>query len=241
MPSASIIVPTYNRPRELKDCLSSILDQTVLPDEVVIIDDGNLPGIPLEERFSKAGIACRYFKKEVPGLTESRNMGVAVSTGDIVLFLDDDVVLFRNYLEEILNVYREDKAGLIAGVGGLIANIPPLKWYRYIQNAYFILFLNKGFREGRVLKSGFCTELGVTEFRLKTISEVDFLSGGVCSYRRTVFKEFRFTDEYRKHALGEDKDFSLRVSGKHRLVVTPHAKLFHYNSPEMRPDKRRKR
>lgn len=238
MLSTSIIIPTYNRPESLKKCILSILEQTVIPNEIIIIDDGNLSNIPLKNKLSQAGIDCLYVKKDVPGLTESRNIGVKVSTGEIVFFLDDDVVLFRNYLEEILKIYYHDERENIAGVGGLIANIPPLKWYEYIQNAYYIVFLNKGIKEGRVLKSGFCTELGITEFRLKHVSSVDFLSGGVCSYRRWVFEEFNFTDKYRENALGEDKDFSLRVSKKYRLLVNPLAKLFHYNSPEMRPDKR---
>ena len=238
MISTSIIVPTYNRPESLKECILSILEQTVMPNEIIIIDDGNLSGIPCINELSEAGVNCRYFKKDVPGLTESRNTGVKLSTGDILCFLDDDVVLFPNYLEEILGIYYQDEGEDIAGVGGLIANIPPLKWYEYIRNMYYIVFLNKGIKEGRVLKSGFCTELGITEFRLNHISRVDFLSGGVSSYRRKIFEEFSFTDKFREHALGEDKDFSLRVSKKYRLVVNPQAKLFHYNSTEMRPDKR---
>ncbi|MFW6145686.1 MAG: glycosyltransferase family 2 protein, partial [bacterium] len=224
MISTSIIIPTYNRPESLKNCILSILGQTVIPNEVVIIDDGNLSSVPLYKELSQAGVDCLYIKKDVPGLTESRNRGVSVSRGDIVFFLDDDVVLFNNFLEEILRIYYHDKEENIAGVGGLIANIPPLKWYEYIQNAYYILFLNKGIKEGRVLKSGFCTELGITEFRIKRVSRVDFLSGGACSYRRWVFEEFSFTDKYREVALGEDKDFSLRVSKKYSLVVNPLAK-----------------
>lgn len=238
MISTSIVIPTFNRPESLKFCIFSILKQTVIPNEIIIVDDGNLSHIPFEDQLLSAGIDCQYVKKEVPGLTESRNMGVDLSTGDVIFFLDDDVVLFRDYLEEILRVYYQDEENFIGGVGGLIANIPPLKWYEYLLNLYYIVFFNKGIKEGRILKSGFCTELGITEFRLKHISRVDFLSGGVCSYRRKVFEEFHFTDRYRDYALGEDKDFSLRVSRRYKLIVNPGAKLFHYNSPEMRPNKR---
>ena len=140
MISTSIIIPTYNRPESLKDCILSILEQTVMPNEIIIVDDGNLSGIPFKNELSEAGVNCRYFKKNVPGLTESRNTGVKLSTGEIVFFLDDDVVLFRNYLEEILGIYYQDDGENNAGVGGLIANIPPLKWYEYIQNVYYIVF-----------------------------------------------------------------------------------------------------
>ena len=45
----SIIIPTYNSPEELQNCLASILEQTVLPGEIIIVDDGNLEQIPLAE------------------------------------------------------------------------------------------------------------------------------------------------------------------------------------------------
>jgi len=99
-----------------------------------------------------------------------------------------------------------------------------------------VLFLVEGVHEGRVLASGFCTELGDGGRDPTTIVEVDFLPGGICSYRRRVFDEFLFTERYRALGFGEDKDFSYRVSRKYRLLVTPHAKLHHLNSPEMRPN-----
>ena len=83
MISTSIIVPTYNRPESLKDCILSILEQTVMPNEIIIIDDGNLSGIPFKTELSEAGVNCRYFKKDVRGLTESRNTGVKLSTGEV--------------------------------------------------------------------------------------------------------------------------------------------------------------
>ena len=103
----TLIIPTYNRPKLIKDCIESILVQTRLPDELIVVDDGDLDEIPLEFQCIQAGIALRYIKKDVPGLTESRNAGVRIATGDIIFFLDDDVILDREYIDQIMVVYMK--------------------------------------------------------------------------------------------------------------------------------------
>ena len=235
----SIIIPTYNRPRELTDCIESLLAQSVLPTEIIVVDDGNLPGIPLEAQCLQAGVDCRYHKKSSPGLTESRNAGIRMAEGDILFFLDDDVVLRPNYLEAILQVYRDHEGGPIGGVGGLIENTPPLRKRDHLKRLVELLFMAYGFSEGKVLPSGFCVQFGETPFPVRQVKQVDFLMGGVCSFPRRIFDEFAFTDRYRRFGLGEDKDFTLQVSARYPLYVTPYAQLLHFEAPAMRPDKRR--
>ena len=96
----SVIIPTYNRPEDLKNCIRSILNQSVKPDEVIVIDDGNLPEFPLLKECKDTGIHCIFHKKNIPGLTASRNAGVKLSTGDIIFFLDDDVELLSGYIKK---------------------------------------------------------------------------------------------------------------------------------------------
>ena len=235
----SIIIPTYNRPSELRNCIKSILNQTIKPFEIIIVDDGNLSELPFEKECKDAGIQYRYLKKHKPGLTESRNEGIKLATGDIIFFLDDDVVLFPDYVEEILNIYQSDKRGLIGGVGGLIANSQPKKLSHRLRRIVDIFFLVSGFNEGKILPSGFATNFGVKRIPSKKKMEVDFLSGGVMSFKKEIFKEFSFDNErYINYGLGEDQDFSYRVSRKYKLIVNPKAMLLHLESPQMRPDKK---
>ncbi|XPV75086.1 MAG: glycosyltransferase family 2 protein [Desulfovibrio sp.] len=238
MLTSTIIIPTYNRPGDLNNCVASLLAQTRLPEEVVVVDDGDLPGFPLEAECRAAGIRCVYMQKDVPGLTESRNVGVSLATQEIIFFLDDDVVLEPEYVAEILRVYEQDKSGRIGGVGGVMANKKPLGVLQKIRRVVNILFFVSGWREGRVLPSGFCSDFGTTPFPLSGEAEVDFLDGGVCSYRHEVFDHFSFTDHYRKYGFGEDKDFSYSVSRRYTLVLTPLARLDHLESAVMRPDLR---
>ena len=237
MPSATVIVPTYNRPRELRECIRSVLAQTVRPQEVLVVDDGDLDELPLGQEVRRAGIAYRLIRKPTPGLTESRAAGVASSSGEIVFFLDDDVVLFPDYIERILEVYAADGPHRIGGVGGVIVNTKPLTFARSLRYAFNVAFLLSGFREGGVLPSGVATDFGTTPFLLRETSTVRFLSGGVSSFRREVFDTFGWSPRFDRFAVGEDKHFSIRVGHRYKLVVTPHARLYHYETPAMRPDK----
>lgn len=218
--------------------MQSILDQTVKPHEVIVVDDGNLAGIPLEKECMAAGILCRYLKKEVPGLTESRNAGVRLARGDIIFFLDDDVILSKTYIGEILRGYDTGDSKEIGGVGGVISNLKPLTLKRWLRKGIEIFFMISGVREGRVLLSGFFTDFSPLKSGGSPLKDVDFLSGGVMSFRRAIFDEFRFTDRYRAYGLGEDKDFTYQVSQKYRLVLNKRATLIHLEAHEMRPDKR---
>jgi glucosyl-dolichyl phosphate glucuronosyltransferase len=234
----SIIIPTYNRPSELRNCIQSLLNQTVKPFEIIIVDDGNLSELPFEQECMDSGIHYKYLKKNRPGLTESRNEGIKIATGDIIFFLDDDVVLFPDYIKEILIIYKSDN-GLIGGVGGLIANAEPKRLSHRLRRIVDILFLVSGFDEGKILPSGFATNFGVKRIPSKKNMEVDFLSGGVMSFKKEIFREFSFDNErYVNYGLGEDQDFSYRVSRKYKLIVNPKAMLLHLESPQMRPDKK---
>jgi glycosyltransferase involved in cell wall biosynthesis len=237
MPSTSIIVPTYNRSEDLKDFIESLLKQTVLPDELIIVDDGNLSEIPLKGECLNAGILPVYFKKDTPGLTASRNEGIKLAKGDIVFFFDDDIVLSPQYIEKVLKVYSDDKDGVIGGVSGRDMNLSPMKFKKRLRRLLDIIFLISGLSEGKVLPSGFCTEYGVVGNKPLERSEVDFLSGCSFSFRKEVFNHFLFdTKWFLNYGMGEDKDFSYRVSRKYKLVYEPSAELLHNHSPLMRPN-----
>ena len=238
MYKASVIIPTFNRPQELHDCIQSIFKQTVKPYELIIVDDGDLSEIPIEDECKDAGIHFIYHKKDLPGLTESRNAGISLSHGDIIFFFDDDVVLSPTFLEEIIKVYDSDVMEMVGGVGGMITNLKPLNLSRRIRKLFEIIFLISGIREGKVLRSGFFTNLFESKFPIRGIKEVDFLPGGAMSFRKEIFQEFSFTDRYRSYGFGEDKDFSYQVSKKYSLLLNRAAKLIHIESPKMRPDKK---
>jgi len=223
----SVIICTRNRPDDLAACLGSLGVQTRLPSEVVVVDasDGEAACERVREWAAGAPIAAVKLLRAAPGLTRQRNLGVAAATGDVVTFLDDDVVLARDYLAAIAELFELDPA--LGGAEGAVA-LAPLRGRRRLANALAAFFLmNSIGRRRGVKRSGFVT----VDPWPRAVRPVDCLAGCNMSYRREVLAGFRFDEWYDGYGLGEDEDFSYRVSRRHRLVQTPSARLVHRLSP----------
>ncbi len=106
MPSASIVIPTRARPDYLAVALASIAPQAARAGaEVVVVDDaGPSPTIgALVRRFG-----ARYEPHAAPlGLNVARNTGVQCSSGELVVFVDDDVEVAAGWLDALLRAARE--------------------------------------------------------------------------------------------------------------------------------------
>jgi GT2 family glycosyltransferase len=194
---------------------------------MIIIDDGNLDPVALLALIEKHHIACQYLKKETPGLTASRNFGVRHARGDIILFLDDDVLLDPGYIAAIMEIYADDKAQEIGGVTGAL---------QVTTSKSTLLFLSifglDGARPGVILPSGI--GVLVREGWFDRPIPVQWLSGSNMSYRRQVFDQFQFDQRLGAYGWGEDKDFSFRVAQVYRLMAIPNAKLIHLKEPSGR-------
>jgi glycosyltransferase involved in cell wall biosynthesis len=219
--------------------LKSILDQTHLPDEIIVIDDGGLNDMPYRIDFEQNKIQCILKKKSQKGLTRSRNLGVNLATGDIVIFLDDDVVLTPNYIEKIVRVYESGFDVKLGGVGGVDLNFRKPGFLKYIEFLYNIIFLISPVSIGTHTFSGFSEQILTRRVNpINKIGRATILDGFSCSYHSDVFKEFLFAEDYPDNRCqGEDKDFSLRVSQKFNLYIQPNAQLYHYLSSIERPNK----
>jgi glycosyltransferase involved in cell wall biosynthesis len=235
----SVIIPTYNRPNELKTCLLSILDQSRLPDEIIVIDDGELEDMPYREELQQRSIHCVFTKKLQKGPNYSRNLASKIAEGEIYVFFDDDVVLTPNYIEEIVRVYESGFDVKLGGVGGVDLNFKISGLLNILEYIYNIVFLISPIHPGDVTITGFSEHILPAEaYPFKTIIKAKVLPGGISSFHKRVFEQFLFAEDYPDNRCqGEDKDFSLRVSKKFNLYIQPTAQLYHYPSSIERPNK----
>jgi len=231
--SLSIVVCTKNRPKQLATCLESVETQTTLPVEVVIVDAGQQSSEDIVHTFSsRMRGTCRVkLLPSVPGLPLQRNIGADATTGDIVLFLDDDVVLQPDYIEHLVDVYVQDDEKRIGGVGGALV-CDPAPEDSLVRRVLSRVFLLSTLKDGSLKRSGRPRHL----FIPREYTDVEFLSGCNMSFRREVLKVFRFDERLHGYALGEDLDFSYRVSRSWRLVMTPVARLDHRHAGGERPN-----
>lgn len=100
-PGVTVVVPLYNKRPFIRRCLDSIATQSVLPDEVIVIDDGSTDGGPqIVADFS--GLPIRLIHQENAGVSAARNLGIQEASHNWVAFLDAD----DQYLSDAIKNFR---------------------------------------------------------------------------------------------------------------------------------------
>ncbi|RJQ18382.1 MAG: glycosyltransferase family 2 protein [Nitrospiraceae bacterium] len=224
----SIVIPTKNRPVDLRYSLRSIVNQTLLPKEVIIIDASS-DSTSTENERSCAEILGNcvkmIYQRSPSGVNKQRNTGADIATAEIVFFLDDDVKLNSDYSEKIIEVYKAKGNCNVGGVQGCIKNYYNESW---INRAYKKLFFMT--RVSVNEESRFLPSLGyVYILSPKNIIEVQAMPSLICSYYRTVFNEFRFDETFHRCT---DLEISYRISKAYKLYQTPYAVATHHHTEE---------
>jgi glycosyltransferase involved in cell wall biosynthesis len=226
----SVVIPTLNREKELVECINSVLNQTRLPSEIIIIDDGDLKLSLIEEfkeKILSKGICFLYYKKdhtkERRGLSESKNIGLDLAKNEIVFFLDDDLGLRGNFFEEIIKIwanYKDDEK--LIGVGGWIEN---LRKKSFLERIYDKIFGLSSEIPWDVNDVGF----QVWDTNLKKPVKCYYIHGGVSSYKKEKVKELGGFETFLggRTAL-EDVEFSLKAKKNgFYFIINPNAKVVH--------------
>lgn len=236
--SISIVIPTKDRRNDLSELLATILNQSHIPCEVLIVDDSHSRSARgvcavFRPRFRLISAELKYIEGKEEGLTAARNLGVAVTKGSVVLFLDDDVLLERNVLQVLASFLKNHSKALGVQVRILdkpnTGSFPPLK---RIEGAVCKALMLSYREENRlaIRRSG----ASVFPDPLTRVVQAQRLSGCSC-YRRKVFDQLRFDTNLKRYGFMEDLDFSYRLYKKdpHALYAIPEAKIIHKMSPEV--------
>jgi len=228
--SHAVIIPTRNRPQDVRRCLTAVMAQSPLPVEVIVVDssDSNATQSVVTEfcaSSDRVKQAVRFLRSDVVGIPVQRNLGVENTSGHIVHFLDDDSLPEPGYLSAIEAAFAEDAQ--VGGVGGCVTNMPRRTFSR--PERFFLIGSNT---PGSVLSSGNCAPTwSITARRY-----VDWLEGCSMSFRREVFVEHSFDPNLSGYAMGEDVEFSYRIAQSWKLLSIPDARLLHTKSPLERTD-----
>jgi GT2 family glycosyltransferase len=216
--SVSAVICTKDRLEEVTICVDSILKQSKLPSQLVIIDSTNNNSLEsaLLEMLKGHDLQLKYLNLDV-NLTQARNAAVEFCDEDIVTYLDDDTVLGRDYFLEILKVFHSYKDQNIGGVSGNIVNGYQNK-FRDLFSKLFFLFR---YSDGKHRLSGIQTFVSK---KVNKVIEVESLSGANMSLTRKVLEEISFDED---SPYCDDDDMSWRVSRKYNVFYTPFALIEH--------------
>lgn len=112
----SIIIPVFNRGKEIGKCLASILVQTYKNYEVIIIDDGSTDNSEeiISQYKEEFGIALTVHTQKNQGPQIARNNGAKFSRGEFLLFCDADIIMQPTMLEKMLEALRQKPEAVYA-------------------------------------------------------------------------------------------------------------------------------
>jgi glycosyltransferase involved in cell wall biosynthesis len=230
--STSVIICTLHNLQGLIKCIDSIMEQTRKPDEVIIVH-GDIDE-EMEESITKRmhlllqsnRITLQYVKT-IRSLVMQRNIGIDHARSDVIVFLDDDVVLERDYFHYLLEAYHSKWSKSLGGIQGTI--IEGINEYKPWQLKEIVrkLFLLGGMTGGGSLlpsvNASYCGNP-------KEMRRVDIFNGCMMSFRREVLHVNRFDSNFRELWACDDVELSYRISKQYELYQTPLARLHHIQS-----------
>ena len=252
----SLIICTYMRPKPLQTLLQSVTEQTLYPDEILIVDGST--NTETEQLLKKSSFKnLKYFKVDNSerGLTKQRNFGIrtVAEFSEIVCFLDDDTILSKTYFENLLKTYETHPNAV--GVGGYITN--EITWTKIseMHQPSSTSFVYDGWFRSESLRFRMRKKLGLLDDTKPCIMptfahgravgflppsgntySVEVFMGGVSSFKKEIFKQLNFSTYFDGYGLYEDTDFTLRVSKLGQLYVNTSAQLEHHHNASGRPN-----
>lgn len=117
-----IVIITRNRARLLKRLLFSLMRQTALPMNVVIVDNGSEDETKhIAKQFSKV-LPIKYVKEPKIGVPFARNRGLKECSADLVAFIDDDCEVKANWIEEVVGAHKRHPG--VAAIQGRVKSYP---------------------------------------------------------------------------------------------------------------------
>lgn len=228
----SAVIPTKNRQILLKNILSSfILQDMDYPVEFIIVDqtresmnEDSLERLRVIAGSVHNGSVLKYLHEpDASGLTQAKNIGTRHAGGEIILYLDDDIILLPGFVDGIL---RGFKCGF-DGVSGV--QVQDALYEGFSHEFYSWCFFKGYLKDKR-------SRINRNFMRLDDYIASNVLSGGLTAYKKEVVKNLWFDENLVKYCLGEDKEFSMRAShsGAH-LAICTRSQAYHLRHPEGKP------
>ena len=195
----SVIIPAYNAEKHIENCLRAVEAQTSQPLEIIVIDDGSKDNT---RTIVKTFPDVKFFSQQNQGPAKARNVGAQKAKGEIIVFLDSDCVPEKNWLEEMLKPFSDEK---VIGVQGA---------YKTNQTAVVAQFDQM--------------DIEYRYERMKRAKKLDWIGSYSAAYHKKEFEKFKGFDESFPKASGEDAELSYRIAeAGGKLVFNPHAIVFH--------------
>lgn len=115
LPKISVIIPIYKVEEYIDRCIQSVVDQTYNNLEIILVDDGSPDNCPtLCDEWAKRDIRIRVIHKENGGLSDARNAGMKIASGELIGFVDSDDWISGDMYQLLYENMKENKSDISA-------------------------------------------------------------------------------------------------------------------------------
>lgn len=217
-PLASIIVITRDRPELLGPCLDSLVAQDY-PAKQIIVADSSSNHATKELVESRGGMDYLYVERAHNNMPRSRNEGMKLVRGEVIVFIDDDATAHPGWLSNLMSCYEDPAVGCAGG--------------RVIEMNRENTVVLGGEIVGKVYGDGHY--VGNFSVETDTPLEVDWVPGCNMSYRREAAEAAGgFDENYTITNACEERDFATRVRlAGWKVLYHPRAVIDHYAAPKI--------
>ncbi|HHX65108.1 MAG TPA: glycosyltransferase family 2 protein [Chloroflexi bacterium] len=141
VPSVSVIIPTYARPIYLRDALSSIMQQDLSQTEYEVIVVDNKPTGEVERIIASLEESgpIRYLPETETGLHHARHAGARVARGEILVYVDDDVLMPEEWLYWMTRHFADPQVGCVGGKVVGAWEVDPPAWFDQFDEGHLSL------------------------------------------------------------------------------------------------------
>ncbi|KPK41037.1 MAG: hypothetical protein AMJ78_06545 [Omnitrophica WOR_2 bacterium SM23_29] len=207
----SVVICTYGRPEEVKRLLKELSGQQFEDFEVLVICQRNKRDFEEIKDSVKTTYPIKWYYEPEPNLPHARNVGIKETSGEVVIFIDDDVRPSDGLIDAFVSNYSDSSVGM---VGGRVLGD------KYVEDV-------PDSKIGKVRKFDAFTHLG---FHKDVKCEVMHVKGVNMSVRRDIALEIGgFDERFEGTAECEEMDFCLRVLKKgYKIIFEPKAVVEHF-------------
>src|SRR3989344_3666179 len=132
--SVSVVTAVLNRKPQIKKYLDAILTSNYKDYEVIVVDGYSTDGTKeILYEYSKKNRKLKVFIEKKPGRNAARNLGINKSRGEIIIFVDSDCIVSKNWMREIVKPFSDKEVGGV--IGRTMADKKGIFWY-HMENDY---------------------------------------------------------------------------------------------------------
>ncbi|MBU1628188.1 glycosyltransferase family 2 protein [bacterium] len=215
-PNVSVIILSHNGEKVLENCLRSVIETDYSPLEIILVDNFSKDSTPqIASRYKEKIKIIRT--KENFSFAKANNLGIKCSTGKILVLLNDDTIVTKEWIRSLVEVFEKDKKIGIVGCKILFPDSDIIQHFG-----------------GYIMPNGITMHYGYGENDGKNYSEikaVEYVTGAAFAFRRSLVDTLGNLPEAYKPIYFEEVEYCFRAKKQgFSVVVAPDAKVYHYES-----------